>query len=65
MDALQPDTQPTFKEPRKITLEILVDQTTKDWHWVYESMMELDLRNGMKVCSVSDEWESEVDEENE
>jgi len=62
---LQPDTEPTFKEPRKMTLEILVDQTNDDWHWVYESMMELELRFGMKICGIADEWKTEVDEENE
>ena len=62
---LQPDTKPTFKEPRKITLEILVDQKSEDWHWVYEAMLDLELRHGMKICGMSDEWQTQVDEENE
>ncbi len=61
----QPSTQPTFREPRKITLEILVDQQSKDWHWIYDSMHDLNLLNGMKVCGVSDEWQTQADEENE
>jgi len=45
---------------RKLTLEIIVDQGTSDeWKWLYDTLVARGFINGIRVCSISNDWVNE------
>lgn len=52
-------------KPRKLTLEIIVDQDSKDWHWIYDThkSLDADTQNGISVRRIASDWLSEQQHE--
>lgn len=50
---------------RKLTIEIVVDQKSKDWRWLIESVFNDSAEpvNGIIVKSISEDWTSRRTEE--
>lgn len=47
---------------RKLTLEIIVDQDSKDWHWLYTSLVLPPAKgfiNGCSITSLHEGWVAE------
>lgn len=44
---------------RKLTLEVIVDQDSDEWKWIYETLTSEFPKKGMRILSIANDWTSE------